>query len=191
MAESILVVERSKLSKYIDGKTGLIRAGYTEILKIVQTEHEFMDRDKAELDPMYKQIIPYVVLRRGGSEYFYTRRLNKGGEARLHGKISLGAGGHINPPDDAGDALMSGLRREVNEEFKIERELKLEACGVINDDSNEVGAVHLGFMFIMDVEGEVSVRETEKLEGAWLSGAELEKLKNDMETWSQIVMEAL
>ncbi|MEG1686418.1 MAG: hypothetical protein RR276_00900, partial [Angelakisella sp.] len=58
--------------------------------------HEFIPRPEAENDPTRKQIIPYVVLCRG-SEVFATRRLNKGGEARLHGLLSLGIGGHINP----------------------------------------------------------------------------------------------
>lgn len=187
MSESILVVKREYLEKFISGRNGLITEGAREIYDVVVERHEFMPRPLAEEDPSYKQIIPYVALTRGG-EVFATTRLNKGGESRLHGLLSLGVGGHINPGDDERhEALMNGLRREVDEEVSIGRELSLTPRGVINDDSNAVGSVHLGFFFTMEVEGEVTVRETEKLSGQWLKRVELCKLKDQMESWSQIV----
>ena len=63
--------------------------------------------------------------------------------------------------------------------------------GVINEETNEVGSVHLGFMFRMEVEGAVRVRETEKLEGVWVTKAELSLLREQMEGWSKIAMEAI
>ena len=191
MAESILVVKTEKLAKYIEGRSGLITEGYREMLDIIGRELEFHPRPQMEEDPSFKQIIPYVTLLRG-DEVFMTRRLDKGGEARLHGLLSLGVGGHINPVDGEGaDMLMGGLRREVEEEVSIEKELRLTPRGVINDDSNGVGSVHLGFFFTMEVEGEVAVRETEKLAGQWAKRSELRELMPRMETWSQIVVEAL
>ncbi|NCB51795.1 MAG: NUDIX domain-containing protein [Clostridia bacterium] len=191
MTENILVVKTKKLAPYIAGKNGLITGSDKEILHIITAEHEFIPRPEAEEDPGYKQIIPYVVMRRG-NEVFLLRRLKKGGEKRLHGLLSLGVGGHINPVDgDDGDVLMRGLRREVDEEVAVGKALSLTPHGVINDDSNGVGSVHLGFFFTMEVEGDISVRETEKLAGEWMAMDELKTLKNEMETWSQIVLEAL
>ena len=46
-------------------------------------------------DNTVRQIIPYVILRRG-RHYFLLRRLKKQTETRLHEKLSLGVGGHIN-----------------------------------------------------------------------------------------------
>ncbi|HBR08364.1 MAG TPA: DNA mismatch repair protein MutT, partial [Clostridiales bacterium] len=83
------------------------------------------------------------------------------------------------------------LRREVDEEVAVEKVLSLTPKGIINDDTNGVGSVHLGFFFVMRVEGRVSVRETEKLAGEWVKIAELKKWKDDMETWSQMILEAL
>src|SRR5687767_12552590 len=57
-------------------------------------------RGDVEEDPTLKQPIPYVVVRRRGEgrvqEVFMYTRLTGGGEARLHGKVSVGVGGHMN-----------------------------------------------------------------------------------------------
>ena len=192
MSESILVVKTGLLAGIISGKNGLIRGRDAEILDIVNEHHEFRPRPEMEEDPSYRQIIPYVVLTRG-EEVFVLRRLKKGGEKRLHGLLSIGVGGHINPVDEAGrgEALMRGLRREVEEEVEVERELSLVPVGVINEETNEVGSVHLGFMFRMEVAGEVRVRETEKLEGLWVPKSELPALREQLEGWSKIAMEAI
>lgn len=188
--EQVLVVKREKIEKFIAGRNGLITENVPELLEIIRTEHEYMPRPEAEERPDFKQIIPYVVLRRG-DKVFVTRRLNKGGEARLHGKISIGVGGHINPVDEQGDMLMKGLWREIHEEVELQNHGELCSCGFINDDSNSVGSVHLGACFTLETEGEVSVKETEKLEGLWMTLAELKANYDFMETWTQIALEVL
>ena len=187
--EKVLVVKTEKLAKFISGRTGLLTEDREAMLDIIINEHEFIDRPAAEEDPSYKQIIPYVVLTRKGL-VFATRRLNKGGESRLHGKVSIGIGGHINPVDetDRRSVLMKGLERELDEEVYIQRRGELVPRGFINDDGNGVGAVHLGLCFSMEVEGEVSVKETEKLSGGWMSLQELRGEFDNMETWSQIAL---
>lgn len=187
--EKVLVVKTEKLAKYISGRTGLLTEDREAMLDIIINEHEFIDRPAAEEDPSYKQIIPYVVLKQKG-RVFSTRRLNKGGESRLHGKLSIGIGGHINPVDetDRRSVLMKGLERELKEEVYIQRRGDLVPQGFINDDGNGVGVVHLGLCFSMEVEGEVSVKETEKLSGSWLSLQELRSEYDNMETWSQIAL---
>ena len=187
--EKVLVVKTEKLAKFISGRTGLLTEDREAMLDIIINEHEFIDRPAAEEDPSYKQIIPYVVLTRKGL-VFATRRLNKGGESRLHGKVSIGIGGHINPVDetDRRSVLMKGLERELDEEVYIQRRGELVPQGFINDDGNGVGAVHLGLCFSMEVEGEVSVKETEKLSGGWMSLQELRWEFDNMETWSQIAL---
>ena len=187
--EKVLVVKTDKLAKFISGRTGLLTEDREAMLDIIINEHEFIDRPAAEEDPSYKQIIPYVVLTRKGL-VFATRRLNKGSESRLHGKVSIGIGGHINPVDetDRRSVLMKGLERELDEEVYIQRRGELVPQGFINDDGNGVGAVHLGLCFSMEVEGEVSVKETEKLSGGWMSLQELRGEFDNMETWSQIAL---
>ena len=187
--EKVLVVKADRLADYIGGKSGLLKDCREQLLDIIIEQHEFLPRSQAEEDTQYKQIIPYVVLTRQGRA-FATRRLSRGGESRLHGKISIGVGGHINPVDeqDRKSVLMSGLERELDEEVYIEHRGELLPQGVINDDSNGVGAVHLGLCFSMEVDGRVSVKETEKLSGSWMSVDELKAEYDDLETWAQIAL---
>ena len=190
--EEVLVVETEALKKYIGNSVGLIGTYRNEIVNTIIEGHSFMPRPEAELDPTHRQIIPYVILRQG-NRIFTTRRLAKGTEKRLHGKISIGIGGHINPVDetDREKVLMRGLERELDEEVYIEKKGELRPLGVINDDTNSVGSVHLGLCFEMYVKGEVRVKETEKLEGLWLTVSELMENWDSMETWTQIAVKAI
>ena len=190
--EQVLVVKTEKLNRFLQNRVGLIQDSRQELLELIIKEHEFMPRPDAEEDPGFRQIIPYVLLCQG-DKIFTTRRLNKGGEARLHGKISVGIGGHINPVDeqDRERVLMRGLERELHEELSIEKAGELEPQGVINDDTNSVGSVHLGLCFTMKVEGAVSVNEVEKLTGAWMTLEELKAEWDNMETWTQIALKGI
>ena len=189
--EQVLVVKREKIEDFIDGRNGLITERCDELVQLIASEYEFMDRPVAEESPSFKQIIPYVILS-DNDKVFVTRRLNKGGEKRLHGKISIGIGGHINPVDEEHEnVLMQGLWREIHEEVDLSSHGLLQPCGFINDDSNSVGSVHLGACFKLPVSGEVYVRETEKLEGLWMTKEELIANYVHMETWTQIAMEVI
>lgn len=189
-AEQVLVIKAEHISPFIV-KRGLITGCENEVLRLINEKHEFLPRPEAEDDPSYKQVIPYVAICRG-DEVYLLRRLKKGGEARLHGLASIGVGGHINPADDdSDDVLMCGLRREVEEEVALESFGELRLVGLINDDTNEVGSVHLGFFFTLETSGDVSVRETEKLSGSWIKKSELASLGDELETWTQIAAQAL
>ena len=119
-------------------------------------------------------------------------RADAGGDPRLHGKASIGVGGHLNPVDDGDDALMSGLRREWAEELEADWEPAFELIGLLNDDSNPVGAVHLGVVFSVEADGRnVDVREHDKLVGGFAGTDELAASWPRLETWSQLVADAL
>lgn len=188
----ILVVKTSGLAPWIEEKNGLITGCGEEILDFVEANHEFLPRADMELDPSYRQIIPYVAVTRG-DEIFATRRLNAGGEERLHGKLSLGVGGHIERVDDdtSEGILMRALEREVAEEVAVGHIVSLTPLGVINENGDEVSRVHLGFLFRMEVTGDVAVRETDKLAGEWLKLSELGGHYDEMEGWSRVAADAL
>lgn len=188
--ENVLVVKASSLGDIVSSN-GLITGRESEVLELISSESFFLARPVAEESPEYKQIIPYVAVIRG-DEIFATRRLKKGGESRLHGLISLGVGGHINEVDrDHGAWLMNCLRREIEEEIELEDFGALTLRGLINDNGNDVGSVHLGFFFTLLTSGEVSVRETEKLSGGFIPIASLPEYREGMETWSQIITSEL
>jgi predicted NUDIX family phosphoesterase len=155
----------------------------------------FVERRHAELDSSFKQVIPYCVVVRGG-EVFVMRRLEGGGEARLHGKRSVGVGGHINPVDGMGagdDVVAEGLRREVEEELHVDGPWEVRTVGLLNDDSTDVGSVHVGLVGVVTTEADVRVRETDALEGGFVGVAELRRLlaeeRASFETWSALVLD--
>lgn len=188
--ENVLVVPTGSLGD-ITAVNGLITGREDEVLDLIRREGTFLARPVAEESPEYRQIIPYVAIVRG-DEVFATRRLPKGGESRLHGRLSLGVGGHINEIDQAdGQWLMNCLRREIEEEVDIADFGTLTLRGLINDSADAVGNVHLGFFFTLTTTGDVFVRETEKLAGSFLPMAELSGHRDNMESWSGIVTDEL
>jgi predicted NUDIX family phosphoesterase len=165
----------------------LIRDGADDVLDLIAERHTFIDRPLAERSPEWRQIIPYVVIRHGDDVYT-LQRTTKQTEARLHHKVSIGIGGHINPGHD----LVEGLRKELDEEVRIAGDYELRFAGIINDESTEVGRVHLGACFVLDsATRDVVVVETEKMRGEWMSRARLAEVREAMETWSQIVYDEI
>lgn len=166
-----------------------------EFLDVVERTGFFVERDYAEKTPRLKQIIPYTVLWSAGS-VLLMRRLSKGGEQRLHDKLSIGVGGHINPEDlgtsdHRGELLERAARREIAEELEVRGAYETHPIGLLNDDSNPVGAVHLGWVQLAIASGSVRIREEDTLEGR-LVGAEelrqrLERAEN-FETWSSLLI---
>ena len=185
MNEQVMVVERSELARYIEShQFDLILEDLDDILDVVSVKHFFIDRATAEQSPQYKQIIPYVVIRHGDS-YFLLQRTSKQTESRLHHKLSLGIGGHINPDSPT---ILGGLQKELEEEVGVNGDYEISFVGIINDDTTDVGRVHLGAVYVLDaVTQDVAIRETDKMTGSWTPRAELAPLRERMETWSQLV----
>ncbi len=158
------------------------------MLDAIAENGRFEPRAAVEHDPSRKQIIPYLVLR-DGDRVFLMRRTRAGGDARLHELVSIGVGGHLNP----GDAdVFGGLRREWHEEIEAGFEPAFDLLGLLNDDETDVGSVHLGVVFVADADGRpVVVRETEKLSGSFQPMERLREVYEGMETWSQLVLDAL
>lgn len=126
------------------------------------------------------------------------RRLKKGGEPRLHGKLSIGVGGHINPPDvkqdsNEKDLIAAGAWRELSEEIHIQGEAPVRVVGLVNDESNPVGSVHLGVVCLATLKPgtQVNVREVDQLEGEMVPAEKVMANAKDpdthMETWSSLV----
>ena len=185
--EQVLVVARDRCPDKA-GWLGLRTEGLTAFLDVVARDGRYAPRAAMEQDPTQKQIIPYLVLR-DGDRYFLMRRTRAGADRRLHDRWSIGVGGHLNPGDDG---LLGGLRREWREELDADFEPAFEPLALLNDDTTDVGAVHLVVVFVADAEGRpVTVREHDKLTGSFASAAEVAAVAGDLETWSQLVFEAL
>lgn len=155
----------------------------------------FLPRPAAETDPSHKQIIPYSIFHHRGKYLIYTRGC-KSGEKRLVAKQSIGIGGHINPHDEREDSLaattyFNGVEREIDEELRITGTHSQRVIGLINDDSNEVGQVHLGVVHLFDLEtDDVQSNEDAIQDIGFRTLDELLALES-LETWSRICVEHL
>jgi predicted NUDIX family phosphoesterase len=157
-------------------------------LAAIDKHGTFRRRGDAEGDPAWKQVIPYLALR-DGDDIFLMRRTRAGGDARLHDRYTIGVGGHINP-DDGG--VIGGLRREWAEEIEADFEPHFEPLGVLNDDDNPVGTVHLGLVFSAEAAGRpVAIRERQKLEGAFVPLSDVGDVAELLETWSALLFDFL
>ena len=185
--EEVLVIPRAAVMPD-PGWLGVRSDNLEGFEALVAREGRFNPRAAMEIDRTWKQVIPYLVLR-DGERYFLMRRTKAGGDARLHDRFSIGVGGHLNPGDlDLG----GGLRREWREELRADFNPVFELIGLLNDDTTDVGSVHLGAVYLADSGGRpVAIRETEKLSGGFASPAEVGEVLDRMETWSALVFEHL
>jgi predicted NUDIX family phosphoesterase len=191
--ERVLVLPRDRVPGGCDF-TGIRAAegNALEALRDAVVAHGgYLDRPVAEANPAFKQLIPYVVLR-SRDLVFLMERSAGGGDVRLHGKASIGVGGHLNPVDGDADPLAAGLRREWGEELVADWEPHFHLVGFLNDDTNPVGSVHLGVVFEVEAGGRpVAVREHEKLTGRWADRAALVAAGERLETWSRLAAEQM
>jgi len=194
--ENVLVIPRSLFDRIgaFQGLHSPVDSYLSEFLK--KENNFFVPRSKAEDDPSLKQIIPYAIFRCGGRILHYTRG-SQSGEKRLVAKSSIGIGGHINDTDESlfsfdDSTYHAAVRREIAEELRLPGGFTERAVALLNDDSTEVGKVHLGVVHLVDLTSE-DVRAGEKAiaELGFATREELLLKREGFETWSQIVLDGL
>lgn len=191
--ENVLVVPTAAINKLLAGK--FTKTNLDAALNYILSNHSFRSRAIVEEDTSFKQIIPYVIVR-FEDRYLLLQRTSKQTEKRLHGKLSIGIGGHINDTEVAGshkNILHAGLERELEEEVHIIGQRRsLDLAGIISDDSTPVGQVHLGLVFILETDSpEFTVNEPDLMTAEWASLAQLRERHDRMETWSQIAFDQI
>lgn len=193
--ENVLVVRRSLFDE-LGAFQGLQPDVDRYLAAFLRRENNFfLPRSRAETDPAYKQIIPYAVFTFGGKILHYVRGA-KSGEKRLVAMGSVGIGGHINDNDESLfsfdlEAYRVAVRREIEEELKLEGAYEDRVAALINDDSTEVGRVHLGVVHLVALD-HAGVRAGERAiaELRFLTLDELKRRRDKLESWSQIVLDA-
>ena len=194
--EQILVVNRKELFNNEENYFyGFIEKNDEKTEKIIATfeSYEVKRRGDMEEDSNYKQLIGYVLLKDiTTGEVLVYKRLVGGGEARLHGKASVGIGGHMNEVEGKTifEMLKINAARELNEEVGVSEEdalNNLHFIGLINDDKTEVGQVHVGVVYECKVDKQlVEVKEDDTLVIKWMTGEEA-KAEENYETWSEFL----
>lgn len=211
----VFVVDRAAFfgGVWPQGFVPLAGAAAADFLAAAHGRGRFVARPTAERTPAWKQWIPYCALvcrdpaGAGGDGVFLVRRTNGQSEARLHGAWSIGLGGHVEPDDarpgdDGATFFARSLGRELAEElaFAAGELPPATFLGLLNDDSTEVGSVHAGLVYRVDVPLDVTraaerirVGETGKMAGGFTHLVDFFKLwQNDapFETWSQLLLRA-
>ncbi|MFK5920743.1 MAG: hypothetical protein QM496_01080 [Verrucomicrobiota bacterium] len=194
--ENVLVVPRALFDE-IGSFQGLCLEPQKYLPALLNPKNNFfLARDDAEDNPSHKQIIPYAIFHHQGRFLHYVRG-GGSGEKRLASKGSIGIGGHINS-EDADQASLDkdtysiGVEREVNEEVNLTGSHTQRIVALINDDSNEVGAVHLGVVHLFDLDSaDVTPNEAIIEELQFLTPEELQSRHEALESWSQICLAGL
>lgn len=195
MDELVFAVPTALLWDIIEYKEQGFIPGNTSVLNRLVHDGIFRRRDKLENDPSYKQIIPYAII--SNLEFYYLFKRSAGQrEKRLHNKLSLGIGGHMNP--DCSNVyneqyVINELKRELFEELRLEGNCiieEIEFIGFINDDTIPVGRAHIGLLYDIRVSHRyLSVKETDKMSAEWVDKARLTKLYELLETWTRIAFD--
>jgi len=154
-----------------------------------------------EKDDAFRQIIPYVVFRWRGELLSYVRS-PAGGESRLHAKSSIGFGGHVDAEDcvfidssiNLDQTLGEAINREVREELGPDLQvIKKQCIGLLVDNKDAVGRVHLGLVALWDLapvhsiqsnEDEISDVGFQSLEGLRVADDE----HGNLENWSSVLV---
>src|SRR5579872_6443842 len=131
--EQILVVRRAYIfSELSPAWHGLQEVNFDHYMHIINHKKEFHPRSLMEVDPTYKQIIPYLIFEHN-NHYFVMQRKADASEVRLRNKVTLGIGGHIRQEDMQENSLAAWAMREFHEEVHYTGNLTVKPLGIIND----------------------------------------------------------
>lgn len=185
--EQILVVKRTTFFQK-DVWQGIRKYELESYIDTIKTQGEYIPRASAEIDPTYKQIIPYLIFTHK-NRFFLMQRKSTASEQRLRNKLSLGIGGHVNQEDMKGATLFDWAQREFEEEVEYNGTLKIEILGILNDDSNEVGQVHAGLVMMLHGDSDHIQVKSELKSGTLQTLDECIAQIELMESWSKMVLE--
>ena len=192
--QQILVVEKKILfqKKYFEG---FVDTSFNDYYTTILNNYKYKKRGEAEIDENYKQPIPYIMLQDENNDVFVYQRAQKKKdytEKRLYGKWSVGLGGHIDKEDSTGnDPVLRSALREINEEVSVNRISHIKKIGYINDDSNEVGRVHFGVVFLAKTEGDIAPKGSEIQDYKIIPTKQLNTSDLVYENWSKIIVSFL
>lgn len=162
------------------------------------------ERPACEDDEAFRQLLPYVVVKYQGKVFTY-RRGGAGDESRLHSKLSVGLGGHVDstPMNDMSLAehLQNEACHEIEEEIGIAvSPAQIQMTHFIVDNSDAVGRVHLGLLIELELSHAQYIVSCDKLEAGQIEHAYYTPPSelytnhtkfNRLENWSQMAIEML
>lgn len=157
MERSILCLRRDDVELLLGNrsdKPGFHAGQQEELFELLKTRAVWHRRALAEEDSSFKQIIPYTIVVHDAKILTYLRG-ESGDEQRLHAKMSVGFGGHIELRPEwvqsfKPESLFDEATRELQEELVMDEYPEPVCIGIINDESDSVGSVHIGLVFLVE-----------------------------------------
>ncbi|MGB9790630.1 NUDIX domain-containing protein [Thermotoga caldifontis] len=185
--ERVLVLPSKIVEGFVDDRNGVFQIELDRVREAIEKNAFFIDRQIAEFDESVRQVIPYVLMREN-DKFLLLRRTKKQQEKRLHGKLSLGVGGHINTNDGdtPWEAFLKGMEREMHEEVNVELE-RLSYVGLLNDTSSSVSRVHVGLVYLAEVKF-LGLNEPDMFDFWFADLSEIERREGELEGWSKLVL---
>ena len=201
MTDHLTMVVPRELLLGEDYFAGFRAAGAVDYESRILKNFEYRPREEAEEDPRWKQPIAYALIVNPELQLVFAYQRSKRGdqyhEKRLQGKWSWGVGGHIDKADlDQGNPIHTSLAREIREELGEINSSSPEVLGYINDDTDPVGRVHFGILYLIRTsETEIQPATPEISSGGLRPASELLDLLHDpaipVEKWSALALPPL
>jgi predicted NUDIX family phosphoesterase len=185
--EEIIVIRRDILFKNAPAWHGLKQVDMNYYSNLIASSKEVMLRGAAENDVNYKQIIPYIVFKYQDM-YFLMQRGSKSTESRLANKYSLGIGGHLRAHDITSSNVVEWGQRELKEEVNYDGNISYEVLGIINDDTYDVGKVHIGIVLCATGDSDSITIRSELSMGTLVNLETCIAHFSKLETWSQHIV---
>lgn len=198
MKREVMVVRNSALFWDITRENKIYTTQESNFESKILENFEFMVRGDAEKNTNFKQPITYAIVLNEENDIFVYIRGDKNsaaGDARLHDKLSIWVGWHLEREDeDVTNPLRDCLARELEEEINLKTEniTEIFPIGYINDDRNEVGEVHIWVSYIVKTKNFTPKMEDGELaQWAFYSYQELNNMiqseEYNVETWTQLL----
>ena len=187
----ICCIKTTSIPNEIKKATGSFSVNYSDFIN--DTDIVWIERQEAENDKNFNQLIPYVIVMDADEKIACYER--HGNEKRLHGKISCGVGGHIDETDKAESftqTMTNGMYRELCEELKNfdKSKVNFSYLGIINEIESEVGEVHLGIVFLIKCnQGYTPEANSELKNMKWKSKEEIQSCNTEL--WSGLALRLL
>lgn len=177
----ILAIKTNKLRGIPAGR--IIPMDHWEDL---QDDAEYIERGPAETDPTYRQIIPYTLVQNKESGMIVTMRRESGQtEERLHGKVYVGCGGHV----EEGHGIVYTALKEATEELGLPI-AALQTIGMFYTQGSPVDDVHLAAFFHAQTHyHRFTSPEMELHSPCWMTVEGVAEHYDNMENWSKLVQE--
>lgn len=187
MTEKIIVIPEKKLFRGIPFSENFFFHSKTKIIKNILMLGEEYDKDLAENNIDYKQIVAYMIF--SYKNKFFIMQRNKTTNI-LSLKYSLGIGGHLRKQDIKNNIGQWG-GRELKEEVEIENGFRTKLIGFINDNSNDIGKKHFGLVYLIKGRSShISIR-SEMISGEMVTIENIQPYFSRLESWSSLLAKKL